>query len=117
MNRVQQDNEPLSYYLERFIQLKAQVPNVPEATVIATTIEGLAIGQCAAHFAREPSTTVKELFETTRRYARSDDDCKRRKVARKSLRQAAEILRAPQATTQRNVKPFRSINNLQEESR
>jgi hypothetical protein len=77
MNRVQQDNEPLSYYLERFIQLKAQVPNVPEATVVAAIIEDLAIGQCAAHFAREPPTTVKELFETMRRYARSDNNCKR----------------------------------------
>jgi hypothetical protein len=46
--------------------LKAQVPNVPEATIIAAAIEGLAIGQCVAHFAREPLTIVKELFEVMR---------------------------------------------------
>jgi hypothetical protein len=66
LNCSLQDNELLSKFLERFIQLKAQVPNVPEATVIAVAIEGLAIGQCAAHFAREPLTTVKELFEVMR---------------------------------------------------
>jgi DNA-binding GntR family transcriptional regulator len=63
--------------VDRFIQLKAQVPNVLEATIIAAAIEGLAIRQCAAHFAREPLTTMKELFEVMRQYARSDDDFKR----------------------------------------
>jgi hypothetical protein len=86
LNCIQQDNEPLSKYLERFIQLKAQVPNVPEATVIAATIEGLAIGQCASHLSREPPATVKELFEVMREYARSEDDLRRRKAARSSLR-------------------------------
>jgi len=36
MNCVQQDDEALSDYLKRFIQLKAQAPNVPEAVVIVT---------------------------------------------------------------------------------
>jgi hypothetical protein len=66
LNCSQQDNESVSEYLERFIQLKAQVPKVPEATVIAMTTEGLAIGQCAAHFARELPSTMKELFEVMR---------------------------------------------------
>ena len=66
MNCSQQDNEPSFEYLERFIQLKAQVPNVSEATIIAATIEGLAIGHCTAHFVRELPATVKELFEVMR---------------------------------------------------
>jgi hypothetical protein len=45
LNCVQQDDESLSQFLERFIQTKAQVPNAPEETVIATVVEGLAIGQ------------------------------------------------------------------------
>jgi hypothetical protein len=48
LNCIQQNNESLSKYLERFIQVKAQVPNVPEAIVIAAAIEGLAVGQCDA---------------------------------------------------------------------
>lgn len=44
MNYVQRDDEPLSDYIKRFIQLKVQVPNIPEAVVIAAAIESLAIG-------------------------------------------------------------------------
>jgi len=91
LNCSQQDNESLSEYLERFIQLKAQVPNLPEATIIAAAIEGLAISQCIAHFARELPTTMKELFKVMRQYARSDDDFKRWKAAHNQLREAAKI--------------------------
>lgn len=116
LNCSQQDNEPLSEFLERFIYLKAQVPNVPEATVIAATIEGLAIGQCTTHFIWEPPVTVKELFEVMRQNARSYDDFKCQKAARNQLRQAAKTPRIPQAPVQHNVRPFCSINNLQEDS-
>ena len=63
LNCIQRDDESLSDYLERLIQIKAQVPNTPEEMGIAAAVEGLAIGQCAAHFARNYPTTVKELFE------------------------------------------------------
>jgi hypothetical protein len=63
LNCIQQDDESLSDYLERLIQIKAQVPNAPKETVIAAAVEGLAIGQCATHFARKYPTTVKELFK------------------------------------------------------
>ena len=63
LNCIQRDDKPLSEYLERFIQIKAQVPNVLEETVIAAAIEGLAIGQCATHFTKNQSRIIKELFE------------------------------------------------------
>ena len=47
MNCIQRDDETLLEYLERFIQIKAQVSNLSEAMAIAASIEGLAIGQCA----------------------------------------------------------------------
>ena len=56
----------MSKFLERFIQTKAQVPNTPEETVIVAAVEGLAISQCAAHFARNYPTFVRELFEVMR---------------------------------------------------
>jgi hypothetical protein len=59
--------------LERFIQTKAHVPNAPEET------EGLAIGQCVAHFTRNYPTSIRELFEVMRQYARSDYDLKEAK--------------------------------------
>ena len=64
--------------MERFIQTKAQVPNVIEETVIVVVVEGLAIGQCVAHFTRNYPTSVRELFEVMRQYVRSDDDLKKR---------------------------------------
>ena len=81
--------------MERFIQTKAQVPNALEETVIAATVEGLAIGQCATHFARNCPTSVRELFEVMRQYARSEDDLKKRKVTRNSWRQAGKAPRPP----------------------
>ena len=64
---------------------------MPVATIIAPTIQGLAIGQCAAHFIRKPPATMKELFEVMRQYARSDDDFKCRMAARNQIIQAAKI--------------------------
>lgn len=92
------------------------MPNVPEATVIAAAIEGLAIGQCATHFATNQPQSVKELFEVMGQCARSDDDLKKQKATRNSWRQANKTPRPPQTPVQQNVKRFRSINNLQEES-
>lgn len=77
MNCVQRDDEALSEYLKRFIQLKAQAPDVPEAAVIAAATKGLAMGQCAAYHARKPPATVAELFEIMNWYAKSDDDYRR----------------------------------------
>ena len=52
LNCIHRDDKSLSEFLERFIQTKAQVPNALDEAVIAAAMEGLAIGQCAAHFAR-----------------------------------------------------------------
>jgi hypothetical protein len=66
----------LSEYLERFIQVKAHVPNISEATIIAAAIEGLAVGQCVAKISRKPPIIVKEMFKIMGQYAKSDDDFK-----------------------------------------
>lgn len=118
MNCVQRDDEPLADYIKHFIQVKAQAPNVPEAAVIAAATEGLATGQCAAYLARSPPDTVTELFTIMNQYAKSDTDFRRRKATRKSANQAGKAPQQPQQflNNQRNVRPFRAINNLQEES-
>jgi hypothetical protein len=78
---------PYLIFMERFIQTKAQVPNAPEETVIAIAMEGLATGQCAAHFAMSYPTSIRQ-------YARSDDDLKKRKATRNSWRQSARAANA-----------------------
>jgi hypothetical protein len=95
LNCIQRDAESLSEFLERFIHTKAQVPNAPKETVIVAVVQGLATGQCAAHFARNYPTSVRELFKVMGQYARSDDDLKKRKAARNSWRQAGKAPRPP----------------------
>lgn len=77
----QPDDEPLSKYLERLIQLRVQVPNVPDEMIIAVAIEGLKLGPCAEKLTREVPVTVKELFDEMRKFARSEDDLQRRKAS------------------------------------
>ena len=115
LNCIQRDDESLSEFLERFIQTKARVLNMPEETAIAAAMEGLSIGQCAAHFAMNYPTSIRELFEVMRQYARSDDDLKKRKVTQNSWTQAVRAPWPPLTPTQQNIKPFRAINNLQEQ--
>ena len=48
-NYKQQIKEPLSQYFKRFIQIKAQIPNILDEVVIIAAIKGLRVGQCAFH--------------------------------------------------------------------
>lgn len=96
MNCVQQDNEPLSDYIKRFIQVKAQATNVPEAAVIVAAIEGVATGQCASYLACSPPKSVTELFTIMNQYAKSDSDYQRRKATQSLTRQAAKMPRPRQ---------------------
>jgi hypothetical protein len=68
----------LSQYFKRFIQIKAQIPNIPDEVVIIATIKGLRVGQCAYHLAREKLSTVAELYEVIQNYCKSDDDYRKR---------------------------------------
>ena len=88
---------------------------MPKEMVIAAAIEGLAIGQSIAHFARNYRATVKELFEIMRQYARSNDNLKKRKATHNLWRQAGRAPRPPPPPGQRNMRPFHAINNLREQ--
>ena len=57
-NCKQQIKEPLSQYFKRFIQIKAQSPNIQDEVVIIAAIKGLRVGQCASHLAREKPSTM-----------------------------------------------------------
>lgn len=60
-NWKQYPKEPLSQYYKRFIQTKAQIPNVPDEVVIIAAIKGLRVGQLSSHFARERPTIVRRI--------------------------------------------------------
>ena len=74
----QHDREPLYDYFRRFIQKKAQIPNLPEKDAIEKCIEGLLPGQLASHLTRDPPRTLEELYTEAEKYAKSDADHRRR---------------------------------------
>ena len=62
----QNQGEALRDYFQRFVQLKAKAPNVPEDVAIEAAIKGLRIKAFAAHLAREKPCTVEELYRELR---------------------------------------------------
>ena len=65
-------------YFQRFVQLKAKAPNVPEDVAIEAAIKGLRIRAFVAYLAREKPSTIQELYTEFEKYCRSDNDLQRR---------------------------------------
>ena len=65
-NCKQQLKERLSQYFKKIIQIKAQIPNIPDEVVIITAIKGLRVGQCASHLAREKTKYTACSFRRKR---------------------------------------------------
>ena len=51
----QNQGEALKDYFQKFMQIEAKAPNVPEDIAIEAAIKGLRIGPFVAHLAREKS--------------------------------------------------------------
>jgi hypothetical protein len=60
---AQQEKETLPNFYQRFIQLKAQVPEVSDNQVIAQAIKALRAGPLHSHLVREQPKTVPKLYE------------------------------------------------------
>jgi hypothetical protein len=74
----QSQGEPLKDYFQRYVQLKAQAPNVLDNVAIEAAIKGLRIEPFAAHLAREKLATIQQLYSEFEKYCKSDDDCHKR---------------------------------------
>ena len=74
----QNQGEALRDYFQRFVQLKAHAPNVPEDVAIEAAIKGLRIRAFVAYLAREKPSTIQELYTEFEKYCRSDNDLQRR---------------------------------------
>ena len=74
----QNQGEALGDYFQRFMQLKANAPNIPKDVLIEAAIKGLRIGAFAAHLAHEKPSTIEELYREFEKYCRSDNDLRRR---------------------------------------
>ena len=74
----QNQEEALKDYFQKFVQIKAKAPNVPEDVAIEAAIKGIRIGPFAAHLAREKPRTIEDLYNEFEKYCRSDNDLRRR---------------------------------------
>jgi hypothetical protein len=57
------EREPLPEFYHRFLQLKAQAPEVSNEQVIAQAIKALRAGPLHSHLVRERPKTVPELYD------------------------------------------------------
>jgi len=74
----QNQGEALKDYFQKFMQMMAKAPNVPEDVAIEVAIKGLRIGPFAAHLAKEKPRTIEDLYIEFEKYCRSDNDLRRR---------------------------------------
>ena len=74
----QAPGESLRAFFRKFAEVKCQVKNINEATVINAATCGLQRGPLAERLARKPVHTVAELFDKMEQYARAEEDSARR---------------------------------------
>jgi hypothetical protein len=67
---AQYEKETLTNFNRRFLQLKAQAPEVSDDQVIAQAIKGLCTGSLHSHLVREQSKTVVELYEEFTKFSK-----------------------------------------------
>jgi hypothetical protein len=60
---VQKEREPLPEFYQKFLQLKAQAPEVFDEQVIAQAVKSFRAGPLHSHLVREWAKTVLELYD------------------------------------------------------
>jgi hypothetical protein len=68
----QYERETLPDFLRRFLQLKAQAPEVSDEQAIMQAIKALHAGQLNSHLVREHLRTLEELYDNFRMFSRFD---------------------------------------------
>jgi hypothetical protein len=69
---VQKEREPLPEFYRRFLQLKAQAPEVSDEQVIAQDIKALRAGSLHSLLVREWPKTVPELYDQFAKFSKSE---------------------------------------------
>jgi hypothetical protein len=72
-NCKQAPDETLQQYFQRFLSIKAQLPEVSEGSAIDSAIEGLQAGPLFSKCSRRPPKTLQELHEVFRKYIIFDE--------------------------------------------
>jgi hypothetical protein len=69
---VQREKEIVPNFYRRFLQLKAQAPEVLDDHVIAQAIKALRVGPLHSHLVREQPKIVLELYEQFSKFSKSE---------------------------------------------
>jgi len=99
----QMQGETLHDYFQKFVQLKAKAPDVPDEIAIEAAIKGLRIGPFAAHLAREKPTSIQQLYDQFEKYCRSDNDLRKRLEEQGQNRQQNSSKNPQKTYTNQNV--------------
>jgi hypothetical protein len=76
---MQDHEEYLQAYVQRFLRLRAQAPTVPNEIIIEAMIKGLRPGPMAQSFARKPPQTLEKLLQKMDEYIWADNDFRQRR--------------------------------------
>jgi hypothetical protein len=68
---VQKERKPLLEFYRRFLQLKAQAPELSDEQVIAQAIKALRVGPLHNHLVRKWSKIVPELYDQFAKFSKS----------------------------------------------
>jgi hypothetical protein len=68
----QYKRETLLDFFHRFLQLKAQAPEVSDEQAIMQSIKALCIGQLHSHLVMERLRTLEELYEEFQKFSRAE---------------------------------------------
>jgi hypothetical protein len=68
----QYGREILPYFFRKFLQLKAQAPEVLDEQAITQAIIALCVGQLHNHLVRERQRTLEELYENFWKFCRAE---------------------------------------------
>jgi hypothetical protein len=84
------DKEPLQNFFRRFVNLRAQAPNVMDVVAINAAIVGLSAGQFRSHLMCERAKTIQRFYEELEKYCRSNNDFKMCMEEQSQLKKSAK---------------------------
>jgi hypothetical protein len=109
---VFKEKETLSNFYRRFLQMKAQAPEVSDDQVITKAIKALCAGPLHSHLVRERPKTVMELYEQFAKFNKSEIQHFHKLEQQRKISRPHEAPRSHQNEIQRSYpKPVNSINS------
>jgi hypothetical protein len=109
---VQKEREPLPEFYQRFLQLKAQTPEVSNKQVIAQATEALRADPLHSHLVREWPKTVPELYDQFAKFGKSEIQHFRKLKQQQKVAKPDEAPRPRYGDNHRNYpKPVHNIGS------